>query len=359
MAPCPPLPLVVVLLLALLAPPTLPQHHESFSVNQEDRDRVRVSQAAADVAAITEQLWKFIRDDRSKMLRQWLRRRPEFVHLRSREDGRTPLHWAYEFDRPHMVRLLQDYGASEDVVDNSGLSPHALAPADFRPASDDGGEYGGDGRGDRSLPLSSISHRGNDDSDDYYHHREDGNDGDHGDGDGDDDDDDDDGDREHGTVQEAGGSDGKAHTSLGALLQLYVFSAARYGQRPHKVLDEVYGSVLESGQRRQRGRQNHAADDDDHDHGDHDDHDDDNEAASKNAMRLLGKGEEVAAAVPPSVFGSVNIGEDIMAAAGSRGGDDEDGHDDSDPGSEAALAGDDDDTPDPPGPPRLTALSAS
>ena len=45
----------------------------------------------------------------------WLKRAPGLIHLRA-EDGRGPLWWAYEYDRPDMVALLVREGADPDAT---------------------------------------------------------------------------------------------------------------------------------------------------------------------------------------------------------------------------------------------------
>ena len=57
----------------------------------------------------------------------WLKRAPGLIHLRA-EDGRGPLWWAYEYDRPDMVALLVREGADPDATDSLGMAPREMAP---------------------------------------------------------------------------------------------------------------------------------------------------------------------------------------------------------------------------------------
>lgn len=70
----------------------------------------------------TTQMWHLINENNIEQLEQWIDAEPNIVHIRA-EDGRGPLWWAYEYDRPEMVDILINAGAREDLVDNGGMVP--------------------------------------------------------------------------------------------------------------------------------------------------------------------------------------------------------------------------------------------
>lgn len=51
---------------------------------------------------------------------------PELAHVRS-EDGRGPMWWAHEYNRPKMIKLLTQLSVSEDRTDANGIKPTALS----------------------------------------------------------------------------------------------------------------------------------------------------------------------------------------------------------------------------------------
>ena len=67
-------------------------------------------------------MWQIVSSGEVSELEAWLKRAPGLIHLRA-EDGRGPLWWAYEYDRPDMVALLVREGADLHLK-------HAISLAD-------------------------------------------------------------------------------------------------------------------------------------------------------------------------------------------------------------------------------------
>jgi hypothetical protein len=73
----------------------------------------------------TTRLWEIIRNGDEAALASWLKADPTLVDLRA-ADGRGALHWAYEFSRMNLVKMLTDAGADEDDRDELGNTPAML-----------------------------------------------------------------------------------------------------------------------------------------------------------------------------------------------------------------------------------------
>jgi dolichyl-diphosphooligosaccharide--protein glycosyltransferase len=71
-------------------------------------------------------MWQVISSGEVTELGAWVARAPGIVHLRA-EDGRGPLWWAWEYDRPDMVELLVDAGADPEATDSLGMAPREMA----------------------------------------------------------------------------------------------------------------------------------------------------------------------------------------------------------------------------------------
>ena len=70
-------------------------------------------------------MWQIVSSGEVSELEAWLKRAPGLIHLRA-EDGRGPLWWAYEYDRPEIVEILISAGAREDLRDAAGQLPREM-----------------------------------------------------------------------------------------------------------------------------------------------------------------------------------------------------------------------------------------
>uniref|UniRef100_A0A7S3JR16 dolichyl-diphosphooligosaccharide--protein glycotransferase n=1 Tax=Aureoumbra lagunensis TaxID=44058 RepID=A0A7S3JR16_9STRA len=77
----------------------------------------------------TTQMWALISQDRLETIEQWISYAPSVVKMRA-ADGRGPLWWAYEYDRPEIIDLLISKGADAEATDALGMKPKELAPQD-------------------------------------------------------------------------------------------------------------------------------------------------------------------------------------------------------------------------------------
>merc|ERR1711871_1717088 len=75
--------------------------------------------------ADTTRLWRLIHTNDLEGLQKALADDRGLAQLRS-SDGRGPLFWAYEHNRPDMAKLLKAAGASDTVKDAKGETPKAL-----------------------------------------------------------------------------------------------------------------------------------------------------------------------------------------------------------------------------------------
>jgi len=73
----------------------------------------------------TTRMWALISSDRYDELAAWIDHAPPVVEMRA-EDGRGPLWWAYEYDRPDMVDLLIQGGADPTATDSLGMKPREM-----------------------------------------------------------------------------------------------------------------------------------------------------------------------------------------------------------------------------------------
>ena len=108
---------------------------EAYAASQkENEERARASVEAQKEewarwsnSEDTTLMWQIVSSGEVSELEAWLKRAPGLIHLRA-EDGRGPLWWAYEYDRPDMVALLVREGADPDATDSLGMAPREMAP---------------------------------------------------------------------------------------------------------------------------------------------------------------------------------------------------------------------------------------
>merc|ERR1712157_528052 len=70
----------------------------------------------------TSVLYDMIRNNDLKQFLSLLAYSPELAHKRS-SDGRGPMWWAHEFDRPKMIRALKIIGVKDKLKDANGVTP--------------------------------------------------------------------------------------------------------------------------------------------------------------------------------------------------------------------------------------------
>ena len=70
-------------------------------------------------------MWSLISSGRYDELAAWIQASPPVVQMRA-QDGRGPLWWAFEYDRPDMVQLLVDGGADPEATDSLGMTPKEM-----------------------------------------------------------------------------------------------------------------------------------------------------------------------------------------------------------------------------------------
>jgi dolichyl-diphosphooligosaccharide--protein glycosyltransferase len=73
----------------------------------------------------TTRMWALISSGRYDELAAWVDHAPPVVEMRA-EDGRGPLWWAYEYERPDMVDLLIQGGADPTATDSLGMKPREM-----------------------------------------------------------------------------------------------------------------------------------------------------------------------------------------------------------------------------------------
>ena len=108
---------------------------EAYAASQkENEERARASVEAQKEewarwsnSEDTTLMWQIVSSGEVSELEAWLKRAPGLIYLRA-EDGRGPLWWAYEYDRPDMVALLVREGADPDATDSLGMAPREMAP---------------------------------------------------------------------------------------------------------------------------------------------------------------------------------------------------------------------------------------
>lgn len=67
-------------------------------------------------------LWSMISMGDDQAVQKFLEEHP-CAPISRAADGRGPLFWAYEFDRPYLVNLLKSLGADPDATDLGGMKP--------------------------------------------------------------------------------------------------------------------------------------------------------------------------------------------------------------------------------------------
>ena len=72
-------------------------------------------------------MWQMISAGALNQFAQIIVEHPEMAHLRS-SDGRGPIWWAYEHNRPRMIEVLKQMGVSEDLKDGNGVTPPEAKP---------------------------------------------------------------------------------------------------------------------------------------------------------------------------------------------------------------------------------------
>eukprot|EP00949_MAST-11_sp_MAST-11-sp1_P004688 g4688.t1 len=73
----------------------------------------------------TTNMWRIVHENNVNELEEWVISEPNIVHIRA-EDGRGPLWWAYEYDRPEIIEILISAGAREDLKDAGGQLPREM-----------------------------------------------------------------------------------------------------------------------------------------------------------------------------------------------------------------------------------------
>jgi dolichyl-diphosphooligosaccharide--protein glycosyltransferase len=67
-------------------------------------------------------LWDVISEGKTMDLIEVIKEYPEVAHIRS-ADGRGPMWWAHEYNRPKMIQFLKKLGVSDELPDSSGRRP--------------------------------------------------------------------------------------------------------------------------------------------------------------------------------------------------------------------------------------------
>merc|ERR1711998_337761 len=75
----------------------------------------------------TTRLWEVISKDDMAGLDSMIEANPRVVFARA-EDGRGPLFWAYEYNRPEIVKILEGAGVDATLKDKHGMTPKQMAP---------------------------------------------------------------------------------------------------------------------------------------------------------------------------------------------------------------------------------------
>jgi dolichyl-diphosphooligosaccharide--protein glycosyltransferase len=70
----------------------------------------------------TSYMWDVISEGKIMDLLEVLREYPEVAHIRS-ADGRGPMWWAHEYNRPKMIQYLKKLGVSDELPDSSDRRP--------------------------------------------------------------------------------------------------------------------------------------------------------------------------------------------------------------------------------------------
>mmetsp|Transcript_21735 Transcript_21735/g.50167 ORF Transcript_21735/g.50167 Transcript_21735/m.50167 type:complete len:147 (+) Transcript_21735:1150-1590(+) len=75
---------------------------------------------------MTTAAWEAIHANDIVSFRDMLMENPEVAHVRS-EDGRGPMWWAHEYNRPEFIKLLVRLGVPETLKDAKGVRPIDLS----------------------------------------------------------------------------------------------------------------------------------------------------------------------------------------------------------------------------------------
>eukprot|EP00980_Cylindrotheca_fusiformis_P001415 scaffold345_cov134-Cylindrotheca_fusiformis.AAC.26 len=70
----------------------------------------------------TSYMWDIISEGRVAELLEVVQEYPEVVHVRS-ADGRGPMWWAHEYNRPKVIQFLKKLGVSDQLTDSNGRRP--------------------------------------------------------------------------------------------------------------------------------------------------------------------------------------------------------------------------------------------
>lgn len=73
----------------------------------------------------TSAMWEIISQGMIREFIGVLMEDPSMAHVRS-SDGRGPLWWAHEYNRPKMIEILKAVGVSENLRDKNGVRPKDL-----------------------------------------------------------------------------------------------------------------------------------------------------------------------------------------------------------------------------------------
>lgn len=74
----------------------------------------------------TSMMWEIISQGMIREFLDVVQDSPEIVHIRS-ADGRGPMWWAHEYNRPKMIEVMQRMGVSEERKDKHGVTPTELS----------------------------------------------------------------------------------------------------------------------------------------------------------------------------------------------------------------------------------------
>lgn len=70
----------------------------------------------------TSMMWEIISNGMIREFIGLITEAPELVHIRS-ADGRGPMWWAHEYNRPKMIDVMKKLGVSEERKDVNGIRP--------------------------------------------------------------------------------------------------------------------------------------------------------------------------------------------------------------------------------------------
>lgn len=99
-----------------------PEEGDKKSFKKLDAESIEKLNAKWDDNEQTSYMWDVISEGRMMELFEVLQEYPEVAHIRS-SDGRGPMWWAHEYNRPKMIQVLKKLGVSDQLTDSSGRRP--------------------------------------------------------------------------------------------------------------------------------------------------------------------------------------------------------------------------------------------